>query len=507
VDGRAIGLAPFLFAFGVACGGCGGGGGIVAESDSSTGGRSGATAAPSSSDAPNADDGALEPRADGGPTDAPAEVAADGAATDAPTDLAAVGSPTDAPTDLAAVGSPTDAPSFFDDRSPEPDERSADATETGGADAVVDGACRGPKTRFGAVGRGDADPNITSGVGARAADRMYVFNALNEALANHVTVQAFELGSGNPLGSPEPLLAAPADPASYVYDVSVSPTGELVLLYVTSSGAQGRLFASFFKPGPPDGAGVALQVVKTLELEAAGSIEVAPQIIWSVASQAFVVAWKSTATKTTAHVRRFRVDGSDAGGATPVVQTGPIMGSLRDCLVALFGKFLGLAFRSTDDKPYLLILDDQGAQVGAPIKITDTPADNSVTVGGTSAGFVVTHDSNDVVSATFVPVTAAGTVAGAFATYPLSSPWLSEPRFVSDDTGGPGGAGVVTVDLAGARFSYVNADGSKPLTSSLAVDGTNGIQVALTNYHGSFGVSLYDGAQHFTQIAASSCPP
>ena len=78
---------------------------------------------------------------------------------------------------------------------------------------------------------------------------------------------------------------------------------------------------------------------------------------------------------------------------------------------------------------------------------------------------------------------------------------------LNDDTGGHGGVGVALLFPTGLSFAYVDADGlthTGPL-SVIPQTYKAGDQVNITNFGGSFGVSLYSAASHSTQMAASGC--
>ena len=82
----------------------------------------------------------------------------------------------------------------------------------------------------------------------------------------------------------------------------------------------------------------------------------------------------------------------------------------------------------------------------------------------------------------------------------------SSGKAINDDTGGNGGVGLVQLESIGASFIYVKADGTSRLNIGPVISSSSGAQVAVTNYHGSFGVSLFSGMTHTTQVIASGCP-
>ena len=76
---------------------------------------------------------------------------------------------------------------------------------------------------------------------------------------------------------------------------------------------------------------------------------------------------------------------------------------------------------------------------------------------------------------------------------------------VSDDPASSGGAAAVLLEPNGANFVYVSADGSKRSVTGTVLTAPNSAQVAISNYRGSFTVSLYDSVKHSTQVVASGC--
>lgn len=71
--------------------------------------------------------------------------------------------------------------------------------------------------------------------------------------------------------------------------------------------------------------------------------------------------------------------------------------------------------------------------------------------------------------------------------------------------GGAGGMGAVFLEQNGASFLYVKSDGATRLSTGTVISSSSGGQVAISNYHGSFAVSLYETATHSTQVVASEC--
>jgi hypothetical protein len=76
---------------------------------------------------------------------------------------------------------------------------------------------------------------------------------------------------------------------------------------------------------------------------------------------------------------------------------------------------------------------------------------------------------------------------------------------ISDDSGGAGGVGAVLLEANGAGFHYITADGARDMAIGTVISSASGAEIAISNYHGSFAVSLYDGSTHATQVTTSGC--
>jgi hypothetical protein len=78
---------------------------------------------------------------------------------------------------------------------------------------------------------------------------------------------------------------------------------------------------------------------------------------------------------------------------------------------------------------------------------------------------------------------------------------------INDDTGGPGGVGVALLYPNGLSFGYIDSDGLTHLGPSPVISHTYapGDLINITNFGGSFGLSIYSTTDHSTQMAASGC--
>jgi hypothetical protein len=162
-------------------------------------------------------------------------------------------------------------------------------------------------TSFDDTAYGDANALFTSGVAVLNDNRTFIFTMASNAPlpsgadagadaavvnGNVVYVQAFDPVSGKSFGQAEPLfqVADSAMPYTYVYDASIAPTGEIVLMHggsIPGNGNPLQLWLTFLRVSSSD-AGAAgsagLEVVKTFQVESVPFGE--PHVIWSVASQA-----------------------------------------------------------------------------------------------------------------------------------------------------------------------------------------------------------------------------
>lgn len=428
----------------------------------------------------------------------------------------------------------------------------------GGADVAVD-SCPIAETQFGITAQGDSNPGFTSGVGVRTANELLVFTGYagpdptagdsgDAGTVNLVYVQAFDPTSAASLGPAQSLFAAPGGNAPNVWleTASVAPTGDIVLVYgfYDTSGAasgvcyygpydygvstftigncQNGLYAAFLSPSADAGTG--LQVQQIVPLDASLTYGQA-HAVWSQARQAFVISWEYyTAPAWFLGLKNFRPNGAAAGGDTAVVPTNtpdgaPAQNAVEQGSVAPLGDgSLGVAFQALTNQgvPWLTVLDSTGNQLASSVQVASTDS-AWVTVGATAQGLVYVYDGVTSVGEALVPTSAGGGPSAppgdgdagyAGFTFPGAIRAI-EGRALDDDTGGPGGVGVALLYANGASFAYVDADGLShvPPSSVIAHTYVAGDQINITNFAGSFGLSLYSSAAHSTQMAASGCAP
>jgi hypothetical protein len=426
----------------------------------------------------------------------------------------------------------------------------------GGGDVVVN-TCPSAQTQFGLTAQGDANPSFTSGVGVRTASQLLIFSGYSGpdptagdggdgGIVNRVYIQAFDPTTALSLGPAQPLFAPTGGNAANVWvaTASAAPTGEIVVVYgfydtggatnavcnygpynygvstYTIGDCQNGLYAAFLAPSTEAGAG--LQVQQTVPL-ASSLVYGQAHAAWNPGSQAFVISWEYyTAPSWFLGLKNFRPNGAAAGGDTAVVPTNtangtPAQNAVEQGSVAPLGSLLGVAFQATTNSgiPWLSVLDATGNQVGSSVQVASNDS-TWVAMGATTQGFVYVYDNVTTVGEALVQATDAGPAvlpdagdAGyAGFTFPGAIHAI-EGRALSDNTGGTGGVGVALLYANGASFAYVNADGLSHVPPSSVIAHTYAADdlINLSNFAGSFGLSLYSSAAHSTQMAASGCAP
>ena len=402
----------------------------------------------------------------------------------------------------------------------------------GGAGGSGGSTCAGPQVEFANVSQGDTNPGFTSAMAVRNADTLFIFSAYagpapvdggtdgGAPAGDAIFVQMFDPVSGNKRGPSKFLFSAPTGGGFGINDVSISATGEIALLYTVGQANHyaDQLYMTVVAATPGDGGTATLSVEKTVQLESVYLGD--PHVIWQPAGQLFVVSWKYQGSNNQwfIRVRKFHPNGTASGSAVSAV---PTIGSLYepasedDSGASVSGAYLGVAYQSSGDWPYLTILDSDGLQVGRYVTLQAGGVDNWVASGGTTAGFVTMFTGGGRVSGAFVPLTGmssaisdAGIPDGGLPplkTFSFTST-ATTGKIINDDAGGAGGVGAVLLQNDGAAFVYVTADGSKQLPQGTVISSSAGIQAGISNFAGSFVVSLYNGTTHAAQATVSSCP-
>ena len=400
----------------------------------------------------------------------------------------------------------------------------------GGVGGSGGSACTGPQVEFANVSQGDANPGFTSAVAVRNADTLFIFSAYEgpapvdggtdagAPTGTAIFVQTFDPVTGIKRGPSQFLLSIPYRPAVGIQDVAVAPTGEIALLYAAGPGNNyaDQLYMTTLATAPGDGGSSSLSVEKTVQLESVYTGDT--RVIWQPATQLFVFSWKYQGSNGWyARVRKYHPNGTASGAAINSIPTiGNLYepGSEDDAYVGVSGAYLALAYQSTNNWPYLTIVDGDGFQVGPFITLQAGGVDNWVSCAGTTAGFVAMYTGGGSVSGAFVPLTGMNSVitdAGApdagrppLKTFSFTST-AATGKMINDDPSG-GGAAAVLLQNDGAAFVYVSADGSKAQDQGTVISAAGGIQADISNFQGSFVVSLYNGTTHAAQATVSGCP-
>ncbi len=404
----------------------------------------------------------------------------------------------------------------------------------GGGGGSGGSTCAGPQLEFANISQGDANAGFTSAVAVRNADTLFIFSAYQgpapvdggtdggALVGNAMFVQMFDPVSGDKRGPSKFLFSVPTGVVAGVEDVSVAPTGEIALLYYVVPAVNNyanALYLTVLGTTPSDGGVAGLSVKKTVQLESASNGD--SHIIWQPASQLFVPSWKYLGSNGNWYVRarKYHPDGTASGTA---INAFPTFGGnyqpnqQDDGYVGASGAYLGMAYKSTNNNwPYLTIVDSDGFQVGPIVSLYSGGVGFWAAAAGTTKGFVTMFTNAGRVYGAFVPLTGMSSVlsdAGApdagLAPLPMFSftSTAATGKLINDDAGGAGGVGAVLLESDGAAFVYVTADGSKQYTEGTVINASGGVQADISNFQGSFVVSLYNGTTHAAQATVSSCP-
>jgi hypothetical protein len=419
------------------------------------------------------------------------------------------------------------------------------SSEGGGSDVSTVNACVSAQTQFGNTAQGDSNPGFTSGVGVQAGDDLLIFSSYSTpgtdagtsgeggassdaGSVNVVYVQAFDASTASSLGPAQPLFGVPSGSGFVLESAAVAPTGQIAIAFnyggaytfEAGSGSQAALYAAFLGPSADAGSvGVSLQRIVELEN---GTITGQPHIIWSAAAGAFIFSWEYLDSGAWfIGTKNFLPSGQGAGGADPVPTDtsadnvhnyyyGAEQGS-----IAAGPTFRGMAFESDSTlSPTLTILDLNGNAVGGPVRIaTVNDSLGWQTVAAVADGLVYLYSNANAVSELFVPISGDAGAAlsdasdAGFSGFTFTGVGAFDVHAISDDVSGPGGVGAAMLYPDGLSFSYVNADGTTHVGPSSVIAHTYaaGDVFNISNFRGSFAVSLYSTATQSTQMAASGC--
>jgi hypothetical protein len=408
-------------------------------------------------------------------------------------------------------------------------------------------SCSGPELDFPSVAQGDTNPHFNSAVAARSADTLFIFTSYQGPatspdggadagiIGNALFVQAFDPVTGDKHGAATNLAMVTGGTNFQLYDSAIAPTGEIALLYgvglAENGGSNTQLYALFLSIVQGDGGVGELKVGRSVQIESVDAGDA--HVIWATHDGAFAFQWKyrGSGGYWFTKIQRYQTNGISAGGGIGTVPTStgsnysPSDGD--DCYLGASGNYLAVAFRPNgntgpvfQNTGELVILDDQGFQVGTSyVSVSnETGISNWIAVGGTTQGFVSMYQVGGGINGAFVPLSGAGDVIvdggigkiggdgglPALKTYSFPST-AGTGKLISDDAGGAGGVGMALLENDGATFFYISADGSKPYNEGTVISDGSAGQVNISNYQGSFVVSIFDTATHGGKAVASSC--
>jgi hypothetical protein len=379
---------------------------------------------------------------------------------------------------------------------------------------------------FGNAATSDSNPNYTSGVGLLTATEFLTFNAYvgpdstdAGATESRIDVQHFDPITGKSKGEATSLLTAAGTDSHgiYITGADIAPTGEIAIIY-SAHGANGwGDFLAFFDK--------TLALSRTTQFVAWGSDYYADSSFVKWLNGEFVASSTWYNGNMYMKVGYFAATGANAGG-TNVVPTDNPSGyvfslPMAEGEVAFSGSTFAVEYLNLSaDLPYLTLLDTQGDEVGTPVNFSPDFAkasmgDYFVSVAGTSQGFVAVYNGSSTASvasllATFVSNSAsgdAGAPVGATHAFP-GGPAYVGPWSVRGSSDGTGAGFAVHYYNGSVSFLYFGGDGSPRGTPQTVLyqqePTTAGDEVLVTNFGGTFAVSLYSNTEHSTQVIAST---
>jgi hypothetical protein len=410
---------------------------------------------------------------------------------------------------------------------------SGGATGSGGRDAGTAGAtgntCATGQTpsNFGLVATGDSDPNYTSGVGVLTATEFLVFNAYygpastdggTGANVNRIDVQHFDPITRASKTKSTPLLIGAGDSGIYINGAALAPTGEIAIIYSAYSGGWGVYLAFLDKN---------LGLTLTTLFVAVGSDLHQDQSYVQWLNGQFVASAIVYTGNSTMKLGKFGADGSNPQ-LTRVIPTDDPSGYVTpynpaEGQVAFSGGTFAIAYFSLlGQLPHLTFVDASdpfSAEVASPVTLPSADQSGSYgffAVAGTSQGFVTVYNGTSSLNAASLLATFVSNSASGDAGVPVGAThsFLGGPGYVgfwsADGRSDGTGAGFAVLYPDGSvSFLYFNADGSTHSSPQIAMEQPNlaslGDEVKLTNFGGTFAVSLYSSAEHLTRMVASIC--
>jgi hypothetical protein len=221
-------------------------------------------------------------------------------------------------------------------------------------------------------------------------------------------------------------------------------------------------------------------------------------------------------------VGQFAADGTPAGSITVPTENpnGLVWNSPQpDGDFALSGGLFATSYNNVSGFPQVTLLNTNGAEIGNPVALPYPQQFSPMSVAGTSQGFVAVYNGTDSgdggTNAASVLATLVSPAGGLGATYNFTGGFAFGATSHNVDAirgAGDGmGAGFAVFYPDGSeRFLYVSGDGTKPVNPQPVLQQANPAgdsdEGHLTNFAGSFVLSLYSNAEHLTRVAATGCP-
>jgi hypothetical protein len=382
-------------------------------------------------------------------------------------------------------------------------------------------------SNFGNAATSDSDPHYTSGVGLLTATEFLTFNAYvgpdstdAGVTESRIDVQHFDPITGKSKGEATSLLTIAGIDKIYITGADIAPTGEIAIIYSAhniATGGLGDALAFFDK---------ALALSRTTPFVSWGSDYYADSSFVKWINGQFVASSTWYDGNFYIKVGYFAATGANAGGTNAVPTDNPSSwvnrGDNAQGEVAFSGGTFAIGYVNlADSAPYMTLLDAQGDEVGTSVNFSPVFAgaagggDRFVSVAGTAQGFVAVYNGTSSAGAnslltTYVSNSAsgdAGVPIGATHAFPggqaHAGPW--DVRGSSDGTG----AGfAVHYPNGSVSFLYFGADGSPRGTPQTVLYQQEPAapfdEVLVTNFGGTFAVSLYSNTEHSTQVIAST---
>jgi hypothetical protein len=240
-------------------------------------------------------------------------------------------------------------------------------------------------------------------------------------------------------------------------------------------------------------------------------------VIWSVAFNAFVFSYEVSSRNAPIQVRKFYSDGRPVGGDTdgvPTTRSDNYADGRDFAVVTNQNPYLGVFYGEPDNRtPFLTVLDTQGNQVGKTFSLSPAEID-WLTGAATSTGYVAFYSQGGI-QVLFVSPDAKGNVSAAQYTdagvvdgFHFNGTEAAKGAIaLNDDVGGAGGVGLAIAYNGKVSFAYVNPDHSHVNPATVVAHSWGGGDYGnISNFAGSFAVSLWSNAEQMVYVAATTCP-